>query len=427
MNTSGTFLSTAGSDLGSLLLASLTRVKQTSGCIKRFLERRNDIRPPHRVFGHPRFHTFFGYYDFTPFNEAESKLLAMQVDCPLQSPQIGSTASIGYFNLRDPSAQFVKVSTTQAWNWQQGCRLRWYPGKDETLSYNCLYEGQYCFALHPVSWSEPQKIIRQPLYDFDMTGSWGLSLNFSRLQRLRPGYGYVNLVDSEETDMRPKNDGIWLVDIHRDTASLLFSLDWLASIDPHDSMENAWHYVNHLSFSPSGNSFLFLHFWFNESTKRRYSRLFTADQDGGRLILLNNSGHVSHYTWLSDRQLVIITNFGQRQLHHVLYDRLNGFEGIIGNGILVEDGHPTFVDNGKSLLTDTYPDKFREQKVLLFDLENQHLQIVDRFSSPDQYVGEVRCDLHPRISQSEKLICIDTVSDNRRVMVVMDLSRCAFT
>ena len=264
--------------------------------------------------------------------------------------------------------------------------------------------------------------IHRPIYDLDKSGNWGLSLNFSRLQRLRPGYGYGNLPDQSEADYCPTNDGVWLVDIQNDQAQLLFSLAQLAAISPYESMIGAQHYINHLSFNPSGSDFLFFHLWLDQNN-RRYSRLFTADAQGNRLTLLNNTGHVSHYTWLSDERLVVTTHVSpKRELRYVLYHHTDGFEGIIGNQHLTTDGHPTFIRDGRLMITDTYPDEFRDQKLLLFNPEQDNVKVIDRFYMPPEFTGEVRCDLHPRPSPSAKLLCVDVVAGGYRAMQLLDIS-----
>ena len=260
-----------------------------------------------------------------------------------------------------------------------------------------------------------------PVYDLDSTGQFGLSLNFSRLQRLRPGYGYVNLPDTTQQNFAPKDDGIWLVDINKNQSFLLFSLADVAEIEPHPNMVNAQHYFNHISFNPSGTVFLFFHLLLDEN-QHRHSRLFTANIQGNRIILSNNIGPVSHYTWLSDERLVVTTHVSRNQVRYIQYHYLNGFEGIVGNLHLTNDGHPTFIKEGELLISDTYPNRFRQQKLLLYNIKKDKVIVLDRLFSPHEFHGEVRCDLHPRPSLSSNLICLDIVKNRKRAIKVIDIS-----
>jgi hypothetical protein len=383
-----------------------------------------DIKPSSTTFFGKRQHTFFGYYDLSPFNQNGKRLLAMQLNTSLATPDKNTVMNVGYFDIETNKPGFVVVGQTTTWCWQQGCRLQWYPSaSEETIFYNTLSQNQYGAVIQEIKSGKIRHTIQHPIYDLCRNGNWGLSLNFSRLQRLRPGYGYVNLPDQSKTVYCPTNDGVWLIDIQKNKAHLLFSMSQLAKVSPHESMNGAQHYINHLSFNPSGRDFLFFHLWLDQNN-RRYSRLFTADVQGNRLTLLNNIGHVSHYTWLTDERLVVTTHVSpKRNLRYVLYHHTDGFEGIIGNQHLTTDGHPNFIRSGYLMITDTYPDEFRDQKLLVFNTEKDSLKVIERFNMPSEFTGEVRCDLHPRPSQTGNLICVDNVVKGLRVMTVIDISK----
>ena len=70
-------------------------------------------------------------------------------------------------------------------------------------------------------------------------------------------------------------------------------------------------------------------------------------------------------------------------------------------------------------ITDTYPDKRRNQHLLLIDLKNEKINLIDSFYSPQNFTGQVRCDLHPRWDIQGKSICIDTPLNKKRNMVVI--------
>ena len=48
---------------------------------------------------------------------------------------------------------------------------------------------------------------------FAKDGSFILSLDFSRLHRLRPGYGYSNLPDETKDELCPNKGCIWKVNV----------------------------------------------------------------------------------------------------------------------------------------------------------------------------------------------------------------------
>ncbi len=351
--------------------------------------------------------------------------MAIRVDPELIPPKPGRIAEVGYYVLSTGKPEFVKTGQTETWNWQQGCRLQWYPaGNDRAIFYNCMMDGQYGSLVQDLDSKEVLHRLDYPIYHLNKTGNLGLSLNFSRLHRLRPGYGYANLPDKTVNDPCPNNDGVWLFDVQKNRGRLLFSLADLAAVSPQKSMENAQHYINHLCFNPSGSSFLFLHLWVDVQG-RRNSRVFVSSTDGNDLTLHSNQKIASHYCWLSDtKYLVYMPVDRQVNGRFVLFDVYDGLDGIVGINHLIVDGHQTFFSNGEKLLLDTsLPDEYGEKKLIVFDIKNNILDVIDRYNFPSAYTGELRCDLHPRISSSEKRICIDAVENNMRVMKIIDITK----
>ncbi len=369
----------------------------------------------------PNRHTFFGYYDKTPFCSSNKKLLAMVGPKQNRPPKKNDKCEVGYFDL--DSGNFNKVGETATWCWQQGCRLQWFPTDEERLIiYNDLFGDIYGSIVQDVHTKEIIKTYNTPIYDVDGKGQYAVSLNFSRLHRLRPGYGYVNLEDSTGKDLQPGNDGVWLLDLQSGQKNLIINLKQLSNYQPQPSMENAEHYINHLSFNPSGSRFMFLHLWKNKG--KRYSRLITSDFNGNQLRLLENKVNVSHYTWKTDVQLLAHTSTNRDGLvEYRLYSDKdqNGPFVVIGKDKLVERGHPSYSSSKACILVDTYPDQYGEQKLFLYEVAEDSLVMVGSFFSPLKYRGEVRCDLHPRFDRVGQRICFDSAHEGLRSIYVLKL------
>ena len=402
----------------------LRRIRSIYGKSKYIYEKRADLRPSKEVFSVAGKNCFFGYYDLNPFSSDESRLLATSTGAGLFSPQPTDSMTIGYFKLNDQSRQFHVVGETTLWCWQQGCRLRWHPSDpDRLIIYNRLVDGTYGAVIQDI---ETKEVVREypfSLYDIDCLGKRGVTLNFSRLQRLRPGYGYGVLPDETLGVDCASNDGVWVVDLDADRKELVFSCAELVSIEPHSTMQDAEHYINHLSISPQGTSCLFFHLWLQKETKKRHSRLFTFDFETLDLRLLLSDGPVSHYTWISDDILSVTTTVSEkRDLRYVLCHKRTGFIGITGVNQLREDGHQTFLSGTDLMITDTYPNSYRDQRLLLYAIGDDRLKTIDRFRIPPEFTGEVRCDLHPRVSPSQRMVCVDMVRNGHRAMAVLDIS-----
>lgn len=368
------------------------------------------------------YHVFFGYYDISPFSIDGQRVLATRVGLKLDTPSARREMEIGYFDL-DKDLLFVPVAKTTAWCWQQGCRLQWYPANQSNchIFYNTFLGGRYLGVIQDIDTGVVEKTTSVPLYDISKDGAWGLSLDFSRLQRLRPGYGYSAIVDKTDGDLVPAVGGVVLYEIASDTASVIVSYKDLVEFSPVDSMIDAEHYLNHLSFSPSGDAFVFFHFWVREG--KRFSRLLWVDRRSLKIVLLNNSGRVSHYTWRNERCLLIYcAPSANMPMHYYEYDLDDlSAPAIIGKDVLTVDGHPTFFNSSERILTDTYPNCWRRQTLMVYDFSSGGIVWRRSYFRSRKFNGELRADLHPRLDHAQDFACVDDEVRGRRVMRVIDL------
>jgi hypothetical protein len=286
------------------------------------------------------------------------------------------------------------------------------------IIYNKIIEGNYGSVIQNIRSKKILKTYSMPIYSINNNGKYALTLNFSRLNMLRPGYGYKNINDTTNTKNTPNNDGIWLIDLERNTYELIINLKDLSEYHSLNSMKNAKHYVNHLCFSPSGTRFLFLHLW--QKSFHRYSRLISSNFDGTDLFVLEDKIQVSHYTWKSDSEiLATLKNRNSEFSYYLYFDKTRKFE-IIGENDLKRDGHPSFSPKGDLILTDTYPDKYGEQHLLLYNKKNELIDL-HQFYSPLKFRGEVRCDLHPRWDRRGHYISVDSAMDGKRAIYLLKL------
>ncbi len=363
---------------------------------------------------------FFGYYDVTPFSQNEIFLLA--VHSPLENlpPKPESELLLGYYDLRKENSPFIETGKTTTWCWQQGCRLQWYPEKsNQDVLYNRLIEGEYGCVIQNIKTKKIVKTLKMAVYSASKDGNWGLSLNFSRLHRLRPGYGYVNFPDETKGQLSPEEDGIWRINMKTGEERLLFSVSEIASFKTLSSMEDAEHYFNHILFNPDGTRFMFFHVWLKNN--KRFTRLITCDINGNRKYALINEGYVSHYCWKSNDELLAYSTHANTGTNFHLYKDKSDVRKIIGKGILNHDGHPSYSPDGSILLTDIYPDKCREQHLFIYELKSGELHSIGSYYSPFKFKGEVRCDLHPRWSPSGRYICIDTPHKSKRAIYLLNV------
>lgn len=357
-------------------------------------------------------HIFRGYYDIDYFNKSEDKFLLHIL--PQKNENYGQI-TIGYYDFNKQI--IIPVTTSNAWCWQQGARLRWFDSN--CLMFNDCVKGKYVSRVVDTGSNNTEYVFERALYDVSIKKSFGLSLNFSRLQRLRPGYGYNSLNDVTKHEIASKSDGIYYVNLDSNTAELIISFNTLHLIvDPDLHGED---YVNHISISPDADKFIFFYIVCNDERKKNKVYLFCSDVKGKNPILLEDCVQTSHYTWLDDEHLLTTylqqtdtgTNVGYR-----LYSLCGEKKTEYGEGILLLDGHPTFI-NDHSIITDTYPitKLANNQYLRKYDDDSRTLVDMGRFFQDVKYTGERRCDLHPSLHGD--LISVDTSCNGLRSVVLL--------
>ena len=140
------------------------------------------------------YHVYRGYYDLNYLNSGRFLCHRLPVGA---TDNRGTKCDIGYYDLE--AMKFHKVADTNAWCWQQGSRLRWHPIEKNRILFNSIEGDHYCAKICDTDGNQI-RIIDRPLYDVTPDFKYGISLNYSRLQRMRPGYGY-NYVEDETKDV----------------------------------------------------------------------------------------------------------------------------------------------------------------------------------------------------------------------------------
>jgi hypothetical protein len=368
-------------------------------------------------------HYTCGYYDVSPFYPIQKSLLLFRTKAPYKPLTKRYVGEVGYVDFSDDSTkEFIPLEKTDTWCWQQGCRLQWLPRAEGKLAlFNKCVSLKPGVAIIDVKSGLIQREIDSPVYAAHPNGQDAITLDFVRLGRMRPGYGYVGFSEDDKDCLAPANNGLWKLSLITGERELLLSLAELSLLKPVETMRGSTHYINHVSFNPSGSRLLFIHLWTNRSY--RFGRLITMNPDGSELTVLNNEGHASHYTWRNDNEILHYSTHADEGTGYYLYTDISGSRKKIGNNILTEDGHPTFIGNKNSFIIDTYPDKYGDQLLFRFDMIKNSTTVLGRFYHPPQYFDEVRCDLHPRLNDDYDKFAIDFIKNKHRAVCIGQLSR----
>lgn len=356
-------------------------------------------------FGHKGTHTYFGYYDITPF-QGDNIIY-------IEREKSENICKVVLNDIYNKSKQYIADS--RAWNWRQGIRLRWFPKSENVISFNDYIDGKYIHRILDIKTNEERRL-DWPLYDIDPFGKYGISLNFERLGVMRPGYGYT-CEPYKVGDLW--NDGISIIDIERN--QLVKTITYKELSDSIKKIDDILHfYLNHLSFSPDGTKFLF--FWIDEAKGFHQASLGVYDMSTNELIPLETEGKASHYVWDGANDIICTILDKKYNAGYYRFNVIDRTKKHICPNSLIGDGHPSVYAKDK-LLTDTYPDKRGFQHIYLVDeAKDTKSELVKIYSVPTLNIEE-RTDLHPRISSDKQYVSFDSNYCGLRKMLILKLDR----
>jgi hypothetical protein len=371
------------------------------------------LRTPVRQLTHgPAFH-WFGYYDKFQTSPDGRYVLGMQVDFENRSPRPDDVVEVGMVDLQRDD-RWIRLGTSRAWNWQQGCMLQWRPGSDSEVLWNDREAGHFVTRIYDVE-TQTTRSLSAPIYHVAPDGKLALGLDFARIQDMRAGYGYAGVPDPDSDVDAPRDSTIYTLNLQTGEVRDIVALADVAAIPWRGRRIDAKQYFNHLQFSPDGERFLFLHRW---RTPRGgfQTRFLTADVRGGRPRVLTEDGGLSHYAWRDPRHVLI---WSRERGGYALY---RDGEGFIETVLRRPNGHQTYLPDRRWLVSDTYPDRDRLQKPFLYDAESDEIFLLGAFEAPHAYRGEFRVDNHPRIGRHGRRVFIDSAHRGGRQIYMIDAS-----
>jgi hypothetical protein len=395
-------------------------------------DRPETITVPARAVTKGPNHHWFGYYDKTPWDSTGRYLLAMEADFCDRQPRPEDIIRLGMvdlksgyewrgFSVRNPDNEWRGFDTTRTWCWQQGCMLQWLgSAPDREVVYNVHDNGEAVAVVRDVHTSK-FRLLPRPIYAISADGKQAVTLDFARLHRLRPGYGYAFCKEQFADNPAPEKLGVWWMDMASGKNELVVTLKQLAANKPDGRFRGAHHWVNHLLFNPGGTRFVFLHRW-RVGVKPWFTRVYTAKPDGTDLRLHLDTGMASHFDWRDDHTLLFWARTPTAGNKFCLIDTRTDEVTVVGDGVLTQDGHCSYSPDRKWVLNDTYPDRDRMQWLMLYNPRTGRRYDLNKFHSPKQFTGPWRCDLHPRWNRDGTQVCIDGCHGPQRQVYVLDVS-----
>lgn len=372
---------------------------------------------------------FFGYYDKSPWDITDRYMLCMRANDTWSDVSPKEKADILLIDTTlsesDPN-RVKKIAETSSWNVQQSCMLQWLgPDFSSRILFNDYRNGKYVSVIKEIE-SGAERVIDAPVYTVSADGKTALTLDFSRLYNLRPGYGYYNVPEKTAGVALPDATAVWMVDLERGEVTDLITYKDFANFQPRPEMQEAGsiHKVNHLMLSPNGKRFMVLYRWF--IGERKYTRLITCNVDGSDMYVLSDDDMVSHCFWKDDEHILAFENKKDRGTgYYLMKDKTQEYTHCWPE--LTGDGHPSYSPDRSHIVTDSYPDRARIQYLRVMKDEDSKPEVVAKVFSPFKYDNDTRCDLHPRWNHTGNKVCFDSVFEGHRGLYIVDVPQIAKT
>ena len=373
------------------------------------------------------YHYFFGYYDLSAYHENGRFHLANRVKFMDRLPTKDDVCELGYIDLE--SGEFIKFAETTAWNFQQGALLTYNRANYDEVFYNVRGgENDFRTCIHNLKTGE-KRYTDRACANVSLDGKRGLAVNFSRIYDFRPGYGYSDVKDRWYDVPQPEDDGIYLVDMESGKSKLIISIADVLKRFPNELFPDKKFVVNHITFSPSGEKFLFLLRNFMEPGTTGVGWLttvITSDLDGNMYELIHNDC-ASHYHWKNDDQILFYCRrdevyglflLDDKSQNYVHYDKPDLSLGEP----YARDIHCLYSPSQRYFIGDSYTKPDHCRRIYIYDTEtNEHEVLLKDYSViPDN--GDIRCDLHNRWNVKGDKISYDSTRNGRREIYEIDAS-----
>lgn len=395
---------------------------------------------------------FFGYHDTSQISPDDKHILAIKVDNIGILPSYKFDYEIFIFDILNKTSK--KISSTKTINFQQGSRLHWIDNL-HFITNDCDL-NKYFSKIINIKTGHITKKFDQPIYSISSNKKFAITLDFERLYWVRRGYSYDAIINKFKNQKINYDESISIIDIESGITKKLFSLRDILKIDSTKIMNNATHYLEHISISPDDKKFIFLH-RFKLDDGGIFSRMFKYEISKKKLSLLLDSGRVSHFSWKSENELIFYGSFGNfltglrkiNKLKKIFKKLLFFYKYLIkdnstlskiatGDGYKIldvetnyklqikienlnkEDGHPTNFSKN-IFITDNYPDHDNNNTASLYEVnveKNIFNKLLELKSIKKYDNSPLRCDLHPRFSVSKHYLSIDSMENNHRSCIV---------
>lgn len=409
---------------------------------------------------------WFGYYNYDTLNHDQTKMLCGRSKYEAVKPEKGMVIELGFYDL--VSGVWHHIGESDSWNWPQGSMLQWIPGSgnENKVIFNCSKDNRIISRIHDISTGE-DKDIDWPIYVLTPDGKKSIAINMERAYWCRT-YHYQSVANKQYDVAIADDDGIYEIDLEKNSKKRIITIQDVISIDADESFKNAKHWLEHIMISPSGKRICFLHRFAYGDVYHYATRLCIANSDGSDLKVVEGwrKYRWSHFGWKGDDEFCIytypitkydkpisiknaiskaniksifeylnryLTNLLPRDLRLRIQKRYPGYQhysiqndstiilkDFYKGGLFIIDGHPSFTNDQRYMVTDTYADPHKYRNLLIYDTLTKKTVLLAKLQEP--LVGNpARCDFHPKLCRNNNYVVIDTTYTGKHRMILFKI------
>lgn len=381
----------------------------------------------------PQDHLLASYFGINSWSPDGRYVAVLGVDFSGRLPEVTDSATVTLVDLQDNN-KYIPISKTTCWNFQEAAMFHWLPWEDGLCAFNDCRDGKYVTVL--LNWKTGQeRIVNRPVSAINATGEWAISLNYARLRKCRPDYGYAGEGQDPMLDqVWPENDGLWLINLKTGEEKMILSVAQARLLMPEITSKDGLAYFCHTIISPDASKVFFLARTVQNFSEQLADRgyvyrwdtvSFTVNNDGTNLRRCYPDGwQGSHFNWKDNETLVVTARWnGESVWSHTMF-KVGEEDKVqhLAPGIMDWDGHCIFSPDGKFISSDGYWNKAGYRSWVIMRVEDQAICSIGAYFVPEDYKEQYsRCDLHPRWRPDGTQLAFNSVHEGTRQVYLRDV------
>lgn len=142
-----------------------------------------------RLTNGPKDHLLANYFAINAWSRDLRYVAALETDINGRLPEKGERAVLGLVDTQNGN-QFIPITTTGCWNFQEGTMFHWLEWTNDTFVFNDCRDGKFVAVV--MNWKTgAERVIPHPVSAVSKDGCKAVSINYARLFLVRPDYGYA--------------------------------------------------------------------------------------------------------------------------------------------------------------------------------------------------------------------------------------------